>query len=92
MYKRQGTTDIPNTIANLPHADAMISGEPREWEVVPYIADTWAAGAGKGLIVVGRYVSEEPGMKACAAWLRSFVTDVPVEALPMGDIYWSPTA
>lgn len=87
-----GTTDIPNTTANLPHADVLISGEPREWEVVPYVADTWAAGSGKGLIVVGRYVSEEPGMKACAAWLHSFIPDVPVESMSIGDIYWSPTA
>ena len=29
-------------------------------------------------------------MKACAAWLKTLIPEVPVEALPVGDPYWNP--
>lgn len=91
VFISPGTTDVPGATANLPKADVMLAGEPREWEAVPYTLDTWAAGQNKGLIVIGRVVSEAPGMKACAAWLRSFISEVPVTTLSIGDPYWSPT-
>ena len=50
------------------------------------------AGANKALLAIGRVVSEEPGMKACAEWLETFIPEVPVEAIPVGDPYWSPLA
>ena len=78
------------TIDNLPQADVILSGEPREWEAVEYVFDTASAGQPKGMIAVGRVVSEEPGMRACAAWLRTIVTEVPVEAIAVGDPYWRP--
>lgn len=84
-----GTTDLPSTVARLPHADAIIAGEPREWEAVPYVLDTRPR---KALLALGRVVSLEPGAAACAAWLRSFTPEVPVEALTTGDPYWSPLA
>jgi hypothetical protein len=34
-------------------------------------------------------VSLEPGAAACAAWIRSFVPEIAVEALAVGDPYWS---
>jgi hypothetical protein len=86
-----GTTSLQTTIDNLPQADVVLCGEPREWEAVEYVADTAAAGQPKGMIAVGRVVSEEPGMRACAAWLRTLVPEVPVEAIPVGDPYWRPT-
>jgi putative NIF3 family GTP cyclohydrolase 1 type 2 len=85
-----GTTSLQTTIDNLPQADVILSGEPREWEAVEYVADTAAAGQPKGMIAVGRVVSEEPGMRACAAWLRTLVPEVPVEAIAVGDPYWRP--
>jgi len=87
-----GTTDVPAVMASLAQADVVIAGEPREWEVVPYVHDTRESGAAKALIAVGRIVSETPGMKACADWIRSFVPQVPVEAIAAGDPYWSPVA
>ena len=36
----------------------------------------------KGVIVLGHAVSEEPGMKICAEWLKTFITEVPVELIP----------
>jgi hypothetical protein len=82
-----GTTDLPSTVARLPRADVVLAGEPREWEAVPYVLD---AGSQKGLICTGRIVSLEPSASACAAWIRSFTPDVPVETIAVGDPYWSP--
>jgi putative NIF3 family GTP cyclohydrolase 1 type 2 len=87
-----GTTDLAGAVASLRDADLILSGEPREWEAVEYVADTAASGAPKLLIAIGRIVSEEPGMRACATWLRTLVREVPVEAIAMGDPYWRPAA
>jgi hypothetical protein len=87
-----GTTDLASTVARLKHADVVIAGEPREWEVVPYILDAREAGAAKGLIAVGRIVSEEPGMRACAAWIRSLAPGLRVETLPVTDPFWNPAS
>jgi len=83
-----GTTDMPGTVTNLPQADVILSGEPREWEAVEYVLDTASTGQPKGMIAVGRLVSEEPGMRACAAWLRTIITEVPVETIATVDPYW----
>jgi putative NIF3 family GTP cyclohydrolase 1 type 2 len=82
-----GTTDLPSTVARMPRADAIIAGEPREWEAVPYVLDTHPR---KALVAVGRIASLEPSAAACAAWLRSLAAGVPVEAVTVGDPYWSP--
>jgi putative NIF3 family GTP cyclohydrolase 1 type 2 len=87
-----GTTDVPAVMARLKDADVVVAGEPREWEVVPYLLDGREAGANKALLAIGRVVSEEPGMKACAEWLKTLLPEVPVDAVPVGDPYWSPLA
>jgi putative NIF3 family GTP cyclohydrolase 1 type 2 len=84
-----GTTDLTSTVARLKGADVVLAGEPREWEVVPYVLDAREAGAAKGLISVGRIVSEEPGMRACAAWIRTLAPGLRVEALPVSDPFWN---
>jgi putative NIF3 family GTP cyclohydrolase 1 type 2 len=86
-----GTNDLQTTVSHLPHADVILSGEPREWEAVEYVFDTASADQAKGMISVGRIVSEEPGVRACAAWLRALIPEVPVEAIAVGDPYWRPT-
>jgi putative NIF3 family GTP cyclohydrolase 1 type 2 len=90
VFVSPGTTSLQATIDNLPKADLVLSGEPREWEAVEYVFDTASAGQPKGMIAVGRVVSEEPGMRACAAWLRSLITEVPIEPIAVGDPYWRP--
>jgi putative NIF3 family GTP cyclohydrolase 1 type 2 len=92
VFLSPGTTDLAGTVANLRDADLILSGEPREWEAVEYVADTASAGAPKSMIAVGRIISEEPGMRACAAWLRTLLHEVPIEAIAVGDPYWRPTA
>jgi putative NIF3 family GTP cyclohydrolase 1 type 2 len=84
-----GTTDLASTVARLKGADVVLAGEPREWEVVPYVLDAREAGAAKALISVGRIVSEEPGMRACAAWIRTLAPGLRVEALPVSDPFWN---
>jgi putative NIF3 family GTP cyclohydrolase 1 type 2 len=82
-----GTTDLASTVARMSRADAIIAGEPREWEAVPYVLDMRPR---KALLAVGRIVSLEPGAAACASWIRSFTPEVPVETIAVGDPYWSP--
>ena len=86
-----GTTSIQAALRMLPNVDAIVAGEVREWESVEYVRDKVFAGEKKGLILVGRIVSEEPGMEVCANWLRSFVPEVPIRHIPAGDPYWRPS-
>jgi putative NIF3 family GTP cyclohydrolase 1 type 2 len=90
VFVSPGTADVPGAVANLSRFDVVVAGEPREWETVPYILDAQSAGQAKAMIAVGRLVSQAPGMRACAAWLRSLTPDVPVEDIPVSDPYWSP--
>ena len=89
VFISTGSTAVASSILNLRRADAVLTGEPREWEAVPFVLDTWSADHGKGLIAVGRNVSETPGMQACATWIRSFVPEVRVETIADTDQYWS---
>jgi putative NIF3 family GTP cyclohydrolase 1 type 2 len=89
VYIAPGTTSLPMAVANLQRADVVLAGEPREWEAVPYTLDTWSSDRGKGLIAIGRMVSEGPGMTACAAWIRTLVPEVRVESIFVADPYWS---
>ena len=89
VFLAPGTTSLAGAVTNLQKADVILAGEPREWEAVPYALDTWSAGQGKGLIAVGRIVSEGPGMQACAAWIRSQIPEIHVESISTADPYWS---
>lgn len=73
-----------------PDVDVLMIGETREWEGIEYARDCVAAGKKKGLLVLGHVPSEERGMEECAKWLKTFVTEVPVEYLPGGDPFWRP--
>ena len=85
-----GTTAIQAALKALPEVDVIIAGEVREWESVEYARDTVAAGGKKGLILVGRIVSEEPGMHVCAQWLKQIVPELAARSIPVGDPYWRP--
>ncbi len=73
-----------------PNVDVIVAGEQREWEGVEYAFDANTAGQRKGLILIGHWVSEDPGMRLCADWLKTFVSEVPVEWIPAGDPFWRP--
>lgn len=88
VYLSPGTTSLASAVTNLQKADVILSGEPREWEAIPYTLDTWSAERGKGLIAIGRLVSEGPSAQACATWIRSVLPEVRVEFIPAADPYW----
>ena len=87
-----GTVPIQAALTHLPKVDAIIAGEIREWESSEYVRDAITAGRGKALILVGRTLSEDPGMKVCAQWLETIVPEAPVRWLAAGDPYWRPAA
>ena len=62
-----------------PEVQVLIVGETREWETVEYVADAVSEGRQKALIVLSHVPSEQSGMEECTQWLRTFVTEVPVE-------------
>lgn len=74
----------------LPRVDVAVAGEQREWEGVEYAADANTAGERKGMILIGHWVSEEQGMRLCADWLKTFISEVPVQWIPAGDPFWRP--
>jgi putative NIF3 family GTP cyclohydrolase 1 type 2 len=76
MWQRYGETDL------------IVAGEVREWENTHYAADIHTAGEKRGLVTIGRVVSEDPGMRACAAWLKTLVKEIPAQWISAGDLYW----
>jgi putative NIF3 family GTP cyclohydrolase 1 type 2 len=72
----------------MPDVDVLVTGEPREWETVEYVADAVTQKKGKGLIILGHIPSEQAGMEECARWLKSLVSEVPVEFVPTVDPFW----
>jgi putative NIF3 family GTP cyclohydrolase 1 type 2 len=85
-----GLSTLADAMKNLPDCDLLLAGETREWESVEYAQDTVASGQKKGMIMLGRVLSEEPGMKVCAAWMKGLVPEVPVRWVAAGDPYWRP--
>ena len=89
VFVSPGTTTLPATMAALQRADAVLAGEPREWEAVPYVLDSAVAGQPKGMVIVGRVVSEDPGRGACADWVKSLFPEIPTAHLTTADPYWN---
>lgn len=84
-----GYANLAGAVRALGNVDALVIGEAREWEVYEYVQDTITAGSKKGLIVMGHAVSEEGGMKECARWIGTFVSEVPVGHVPAGEPFWA---
>lgn len=72
----------------MPDVDVLVTGEPREWETVEYVADAVTQKKGKGLIILGHIPSEQAGMEECTRWLKTFVSEVPIEFVPTADPFW----
>ena len=66
----------------------LVTGEPREWETVEYVADAVTEGKSKGLIILSHIPSEQAGMEECVRWLKTFVNEVPIEFVPARDPFW----
>jgi putative NIF3 family GTP cyclohydrolase 1 type 2 len=69
---------------------ALVIGEAPEWETVEYVADAVSEGKQKSLIILGHIPSEQAGMEECTRWLKTFVSEVPVEFIPAREPFWSP--
>ena len=85
-----GLQTIAKLLAKLPSTDLILTGETRDWEGPEYVGDASTAGLNKGLIAVGKVVSADPGMHACAEWMKVFVNEVPVQWIAAGEPYWRP--
>lgn len=85
----QGTAPF-HAATVLPNVDVIVAGEQREWEGVEYAFDANTAGQRKGMILIGHWVSEDQGMRLSADWLKTFISEVPVEWIPAGDPFWRP--
>jgi putative NIF3 family GTP cyclohydrolase 1 type 2 len=68
--------------------EVLVIGEAQEWETVEYVADAVAANKPKALIMLGHIPSEQAGMDECVRWLKTFITDVPIEFVPARDPFW----
>ncbi len=72
------------------NADVVVVGETWEWELQEYARDLVSAGRNKALVVLGHVNSEQWGMQYCAEWLKTFVSEVPIQFLEMPEPYWAP--
>ncbi len=68
--------------------EVLVMGEGLEWETIEYGADAVAEGKRKALVILGHIPSEQAGMEECARWLKTFITEVPVEFIPAKEPFW----
>ena len=85
-----GSTSLQVVLKFMPQVDVFVAGEPREWEGPEYVQDAVTAGQQKAMIMIGHEPSEDPGMKLCADWLKTFISEVPAEWIPAADPFWTP--
>ena len=67
--------------------EVMVVGELAEWETSEYIRDAAHAGLNRAVLVVGHAVSEEPGMKWLADWLRPRFPAVTITHVTLRDAH-----
>src|SRR3954451_3139919 len=83
----------PETMAlAMQNVEVLILGETREWETVEYVSDAISEGKHKALIILGHIPSEQAGMEECARWLKTFVSEAPVNFIPAKEPFWVPGA
>jgi putative NIF3 family GTP cyclohydrolase 1 type 2 len=69
-----------------PTFDVSVGGETAEaGGNAEYILDASATGRQKGMILLGHMMSEDWGMREVGDWLKTFLTDVPIEWMPAGE-------
>nr|WP_288978158.1 Nif3-like dinuclear metal center hexameric protein [uncultured Blautia sp.] len=68
--------------------DVIIPGEIVDWTIGEYIQDSNALGRKRGMLNVGHFNLEEPGMEMMEGWLKDAVADqVPVSFVRSGNAY-----
>jgi putative NIF3 family GTP cyclohydrolase 1 type 2 len=86
----RGAHSLSGNMSMLPHVDALITSEAREWDSIEYVRDTVLSGQKKGMILISHEAGEEAGMEECANWLRGFIAEVPVRFVDSHEIFWRP--
>jgi putative NIF3 family GTP cyclohydrolase 1 type 2 len=71
--------------------EVLLIGETPEWETVEYVDDAVTEHKRKALVIFGHIPSEQAGMEECARWLKTFITEVPVEFVPASEPFWLPS-
>jgi putative NIF3 family GTP cyclohydrolase 1 type 2 len=84
----RGSHTLQGNMAVLPKVDMVLISEAREWDSIEYVRDTVVSNPQKGAVIITHEAGEEAGMDHCADWLRTFVTEVPIEFLPTHDRLW----
>ena len=69
--------------------DVLMVGYTFEWESVLYAQDQVAIGLKKGMILIGEVPARQAGMKNFAEWVKTVVTEVPVEYIPLIETFWN---
>jgi hypothetical protein len=87
-----GPSPAAVTFTNLASTDVILAGDPREWEGVEYVQDAITAGQPKAMVLVGRLLSENGGMRVLASWLGGKLPGVKIAPLTVTDPYWRPAA
>ena len=92
MVKRvgRGSHTLSGNMEVLPRVDMLLISEAREWDSIEYVRDTVASGQKKGTVIVSHEAGEEAGMDECAKWLRTFITEIPIQFVPTHDHLWIP--
>jgi putative NIF3 family GTP cyclohydrolase 1 type 2 len=73
--------------------DVSIGGEaPESGGHAEYALDADAVGRPRGVILLGHMMSEDWGMREVTDWLRTVVSDVPIEWIPAGEPFGAPRA
>jgi putative NIF3 family GTP cyclohydrolase 1 type 2 len=70
--------------------EALLIGEVPEWETVEYVADAATEHKHKALILLTHIPSEQAGMEECTRWLKTFISEVPIEFVPTRQPFWLP--
>jgi len=84
----RGSHHLDGNVAKLPFADVLIVSEARERDSIEWYRDTVLSGQKKGMILIAHERGEESGMENCARWLRTFISEVPVEFISSGEPFW----
>ncbi len=86
----RGSHTLAGNMAVMPKVDMLLISEAREWDSIEYVRDTVLSGQKKGAVIISHEAGEEAGMAECARWLKTFVSEVPVEFIPTHDRLWIP--
>ena len=84
-----GGHGLAQNMEALGKADCAIVSEAREYDSFEYARDAVLSGARKGAIFISHEAGEDLGMDEFARFLKSFVTEVPVQFIPTTDEFWT---